>query len=93
MKIENELKEILQIFYADGRVDGALGLYQFDEALNEHKSKILALGKPEPLAKNKQTQMFCEKCEKTFESYLIRPLTLCGSCSDELAKQVDATSR
>lgn len=54
MEIENELKQILQQAYKDASVDEFLGVWGFEYWHKKYSSKILALGKPEPLAKNKQ---------------------------------------
>jgi len=60
MQIENELKEILLDCWNNG---SCYILYNkektFLDWLEENESKILALGKPEPLAKNKQIQKVC----------------------------------
>jgi len=64
MQIENELKEILLELYsqasADGKYDRCVPL---SVVINGYADKILALGKPRPLAKNKD-------CDGNFICYL-----------------------
>lgn len=68
MQIDPKLKEILRFFYNEGRIDGAIEMYNFDQVIKDNERKILALGKPEPLAKNKQ---FDNACEHAFgEEYI-----------------------
>lgn len=63
MKVHNTLEELLEEFYNQNIPK----LLRFDNdgkkaAIKFLTSNSLALGKPEPLAKNKQTQEHCEKC-------------------------------
>ena len=50
---------------------------QIENELN--KSKILALGKPEPLAKDKQFEKSCNSCRYN------ETLKYCHTCDDELS--------
>ena len=55
MKTQNELNEILLEAYEAGYKTGTKeDLIPFRIWYEQNESKILALGKPEPLAKNKQ---------------------------------------
>lgn len=57
MKVHNDLKEILfSAFDAGYKHCETDANNDFKEWFKDNQNKILALGKPEPLAKNKQTE-------------------------------------
>lgn len=61
MEINTDLKEILfSAFHAGYKHCSTDSNSDFIEWLKDNENRILALGKPEPLAKNKQTQEYCE---------------------------------
>lgn len=63
MQIPTDLKEILLDCFNHGSLYVLYGGEKtFLDWLEENESKILALGKPEPLAKNKQGENKCPQC-------------------------------
>ena len=66
MQIGNELKEILFDCWkkAQDPFSSNIKIGEFEQWYKNNKNKILALGKPEPLAKNKQTENICDENDK-----------------------------
>lgn len=95
MKVHNNLEELLEDF------GNTMNKYLFLEVKEKYikrlvrsyiSSNSLALGKPEPLAKNKQTESICKECQdKGFVEYTETKAYLC-SCQ-KLKNAKDATSR
>mgnify|MGYP003624489264 CR=1 FL=1 len=82
MKVQNELKEILrQAFNAGWWYRDSKEIYpNVDDWMEQNQSKILASVEPEPLAKNKDSESICEKCNDHVD-YLYDGL--CYDCYDD----------
>lgn len=83
MKINAEQKEILyEVFELGRKFEKRYGHSEnIEDWMKENEDKILALGKPRPLAKNKQTQEHCLNCgEPIDEQYDIPTCSLSCYC-------------
>jgi hypothetical protein len=80
MQIPKKLEEILaSAFMAGAYAESEINQPNFEQWLKLNEANILALGKPEPLAKKKQFEKSCNSCRYN------ETLKYCHTCDDELS--------